>query len=164
MTERLCRWGVTAGEPSRLLTDEKRSLRIWFSSTSTSPERFSTMLQRMMNCGDCIAMLDQVFARRPRAEWLARLAAGGDFIVSVVNSVDQLPDDVQVRANDYVTTFEHPSFGPTQVVGIPIGLSETPGQLRRPAPEFGQHTEEILTEVLGYSWEDVGRLREAEVI
>jgi crotonobetainyl-CoA:carnitine CoA-transferase CaiB-like acyl-CoA transferase len=43
-------------------------------------------------------------------------------------------------------------------------LSETPGSLRRPAPEFGQHTEEILTELLGYSWEDVGRLREAAVI
>jgi crotonobetainyl-CoA:carnitine CoA-transferase CaiB-like acyl-CoA transferase len=117
-----------------------------------------------MNAGDCVALLDATFATRPRGEWLDLLRKGGDFIVSVVNSVDQLPDDVQVQANRYVTTFEHPSFGPTRVVGIPVGLSETPGQLRRPAPEFGQHTEEILTEVLGYSWEDVGRLREAEVI
>ena len=83
----------------------------------------------------------------------AEAAKGADFIVSVVNSVDQLPDDVQVQANRYVTTFEHPSFGPTQVVGIPVGLSETPGQLRRPAPEFGQHTEEILRE-LGLSPND----------
>jgi CoA:oxalate CoA-transferase len=50
------------------------------------------------------------------------------------------------------------------VVGIPVRLSATPGTLRLPAPEFGQHTEEVLTEVLGYSWEDVGRLRESEVI
>jgi crotonobetainyl-CoA:carnitine CoA-transferase CaiB-like acyl-CoA transferase len=126
--------------------------------------RFATLLDRMMNAGDCVAVLDATFATRPRAEWLELLRKGGDFIVSVVNSVDQLPDDVQVQANRYVTTFEHPSFGPTQVVGIPVGLSETPGQLRRPAPEFGQHTEEILTQVLGYSWEEVGRLREAEVI
>jgi len=118
----------------------------------------------MMNAGDCVALLDATFATRPRVEWLEILRQGGDFIVSVVNSVDQLPDDVQVQANGYVTTFEHPSFGPTQVVGIPVGFSETPGQLRRPAPEFGQHTEEILTEVLGYSWEEVGRLRDAEVI
>jgi crotonobetainyl-CoA:carnitine CoA-transferase CaiB-like acyl-CoA transferase len=130
---------------------------------ATDP-RFATLLDRMMNAGDCVALLDATFATRPRAEWLEILRKGGDFIVSVVNSVDQLPDDVQVQANRYVTTFEHPAFGPTQVVGIPVGLSETPGALRRPAPEFGQHTEEILTELLGYSWDDVAELREREVI
>jgi crotonobetainyl-CoA:carnitine CoA-transferase CaiB-like acyl-CoA transferase len=126
--------------------------------------RFATMLERMGNCGDCIAMIDAAFARRPRAEWLERFAKGGDFIVSVVNSVDDLPADPQMLANDYVTTFEHPSFGPTKVVGIPVRLSDTPGSLRLPAPEFGQHTEEVLTGLLGYSWEDVRRLRDAEVI
>ena len=84
----------------------------------------------MGNAGECVALLDQVFATRPRAEWLERLAAGGDFIVSIVNSVDQLPDDPQVKANGYVTTFEHPGFGPTRVVGVPVRLSETPGTVR----------------------------------
>jgi crotonobetainyl-CoA:carnitine CoA-transferase CaiB-like acyl-CoA transferase len=63
-----------------------------------------------------------------------------------------------------VTTFEHPAFGPTSVVGVPVRFSETPGQIRLPAPEFGQHTEEILTDLLGYSWDDVARLKDAEVI
>ena len=126
--------------------------------------RFKTMLDRMMNAGECIALLDQVFARRPRAEWLRRLASGGDFIYSIINSVDDLPDDPQMQANGYVTAFEHPAFGPTQVVGLPVRLSETPGSIRLPAPEFGQHTEEVLTEVLGCSWEEIGRLREEEVI
>ena len=126
--------------------------------------RFKSMLDRMMNAGECIALLDQVFARRPRAEWLRRLAEGGDFIYSIINAVDDLPDDPQMKANGYVTAFEHPAFGPTQVVGLPVRLSDTPGSIRLPAPEFGQHTEAILTEVLGYSWEEIGRLREAEVI
>ena len=126
--------------------------------------RFKTMLDRMMNAGECIALLDEVFARRPRAEWLRRLASGGDFIYSIINSVDDLPDDPQMQANGYVTAFEHPAFGPTQVVGLPVRLGETPGSIRLPAPEFGQHTEAILTEVLGYSWEEIGRLREEEVI
>jgi crotonobetainyl-CoA:carnitine CoA-transferase CaiB-like acyl-CoA transferase len=82
----------------------------------------------------------------------------------VVNSVDELPDDPQVRANDYVIDFAHPHFGTTQVVGIPVRLAETPGTVRLPAPEFGQHTEEILTGLLGYSWEQVGALKEREVI
>ena len=126
--------------------------------------RFKTMLDRMMNAGECIALLDEVFARRPRAEWLRRLASGGDFIYSIINSVDDLPDDPQMQANGYVTAFEHPAFGPTQVVGLPVRLSDTPGSIRLPAPEFGQHTEEILTEVLGCSWEEIGRLRDDEVI
>ncbi len=126
--------------------------------------RFKSMLDRMMNAGECIALLDQVFARRPRAEWLRRLAEGGDFIYSIINAVDDLPDDPQMQANGYVTAFAHPAFGPTQVVGLPVRLSDTPGSIRLPAPEFGQHTEAILTEVLGYSWEEIGRLREAEVI
>ena len=126
--------------------------------------RFKTMLDRMMNAGECIALLDEVFARRPRAEWLRRLAAGGDFIYSIINSVDDLPDDPQMQANAYVTAFEHPAFGPTRVVGLPVRLSDTPGTIRLPAPEFGQHTEEILTEVLGCSWEEIGRLRDEEVI
>jgi crotonobetainyl-CoA:carnitine CoA-transferase CaiB-like acyl-CoA transferase len=131
---------------------------------AATDERFATMLARMGNAGDCVALLDQTFATRPRAEWLRLLAAGGDFIVSIVNSVDQLPDDPQVQANGYVTTFEHPAFGPTQVVGVPVRLSETPGQVRLPAPEFGQHTEEVLTGLLGYSWDDVARLKDAQVI
>ena len=131
---------------------------------AAADERFATMLPRMMNCGECIALLDGVFAQRPRPEWLRRLAAGGDFIFSVVNSVDDLPDDPQMIANGYVTPFEHPTFGTTRVVGIPIRLSETPGEIRLPAPEFGQHTEEILTELLGYSWDDVGHLKDDEVI
>ncbi len=126
--------------------------------------RFKTMLDRMMNAGECIALLDERFARRPRAEWIRRLAEGGDFIYSIINSVDDLPDDPQMLANGYVADFEHPSFARTRVVGLPVRLSETPGAIRLPAPEFGQHTEEILTEVLGYSWEEIGRLREAEVI
>jgi crotonobetainyl-CoA:carnitine CoA-transferase CaiB-like acyl-CoA transferase len=126
--------------------------------------RFATMLDRMANCGECIALLDQAFGRLPRADWLARLAAGGDFIYSVVNSVDDLRDDPQMLVNGYVADFEHPAFGRTQVVGLPVRLSETPGAIRLPAPEFGQHTEEILTGMLGYSWDDVARLREDEVI
>jgi crotonobetainyl-CoA:carnitine CoA-transferase CaiB-like acyl-CoA transferase len=43
-------------------------------------------------------------------------------------------------------------------------LPETPGSVRLPAPEFGQHTEVILTEVLGYSWEQVAELKDREVV
>jgi crotonobetainyl-CoA:carnitine CoA-transferase CaiB-like acyl-CoA transferase len=127
-------------------------------------ERFVNLRVRAANAGVAIEILDAIFATKPRAEWLKILRAGGDFIFTIVNSVDELPDDPQVQANDYITSFAHPQFGTTSVVGIPVRLRETPGTLRLPAPEFGQHTEEILTELLGYSWEQVADLKEREVI
>jgi len=126
--------------------------------------RFADMRVRAGNAGECIAILDEIFATRPLAEWLDLLRHGGDFIFTQVNAVDDLPSDPQVLANGYVTDFEHPTFGRTQVVGVPVRLSETPGSIRRAAPEFGQHTEEILTEMLGYPWEKVAHLKDDGVI
>jgi len=112
-----------------------------------------------------VAILDEVFAGRPSPEWLAILReASPDFIISPVNSVDDLPDDPQMRVNDYVVNFEHPQFGSTRMAGFPVGFSETPCSIRNAAPEFGQHTEEILLDMLGYDWERIADLRRLEVI
>jgi crotonobetainyl-CoA:carnitine CoA-transferase CaiB-like acyl-CoA transferase len=50
------------------------------------------------------------------------------------------------------------------MLGVPVRLSETPGAVRAPAPELGQHTEEVLLDVLGLEWDQITRLREQEVI
>jgi crotonobetainyl-CoA:carnitine CoA-transferase CaiB-like acyl-CoA transferase len=125
--------------------------------------RYADMASRSKNCESCVEILDQVFAARPRAEWLDILRHGGDFIFTPVNSVDELPSDPQVLANDYIVDVEHPKFGRMPVVGVPVGLSETPGKPGDSAPEFGQHTEEILTELLGYTWDQVSELRAKKV-
>ncbi len=116
------------------------------------------------NAPALIAILDRRFAEKPRGEWMTILKAGGDFIYTVVNSVSDLPDDPQVLANDYIVDHENPGLGATKVLGMPIKLSETPGEPRGHAPELGENTELLLTELLGYSWDDVARLREADVI
>jgi crotonobetainyl-CoA:carnitine CoA-transferase CaiB-like acyl-CoA transferase len=128
-------------------------------------ERFATMPARTANAEECVAIIDTAFASQPRAEWLRRLKQDpGDFIYTVVNSVDDLPSDPQVLANDYVVEMDHPQHGPTQMVGIPVGLSETPGSVRRAAPELGQDTELVLMDVLGWNWERIEALREKEAI
>jgi crotonobetainyl-CoA:carnitine CoA-transferase CaiB-like acyl-CoA transferase len=81
-----------------------------------------------------------------------------------VNSVEEIPEDPQILANDYVVDFDHPQHGKTQVLGVPVQLSETPGSVRLAAPELGQHTEEVLLDVLGYDWDRIGELREQKVI
>ena len=69
-----------------------------------------------------------------------------------------------MAANEYIVDYDHPRLGKTQVVGVPVRLSKTPGDPKGAAPEFGEHTELVLTELLDYSWEDVATLREGEVI
>jgi crotonobetainyl-CoA:carnitine CoA-transferase CaiB-like acyl-CoA transferase len=127
-------------------------------------ERFSDLRVRAQNAAAAVEILDGIFASKTREEWVGILRDGGDFIFTIVNSVDDLPTDPQVLANDYVVDFDHPQHGSTQMLGIPVRLSETPGGIRRQAPEFGEHTEEVLTGLLDYSWDEVAELRKGEVI
>ena len=75
-----------------------------------------------------------------------------------------LTEDPQVVANDYVVDFDHPRVGPVQMVGIPVRLKGTPGSLRAPAPEHGQHTEEVLSTIGGFDNEAIQDLRDQDVI
>jgi CoA:oxalate CoA-transferase len=145
--------------------------RYWndFCKTIGKPElavdpRFNEMRVRGKNAAELIKILDPIFVGKTRDEWMRALKAGGDFIYTVVNAVNDLPNDPQVKANEYIVTHEHPTHGPIQVLGMPVKLSATPGEPRGHAPELGEHTETLLTEMLGYSWDDIARLREANVI
>jgi crotonobetainyl-CoA:carnitine CoA-transferase CaiB-like acyl-CoA transferase len=126
--------------------------------------KFAKMGDRAKNSEELIRTIDAVFGSKPRDEWMQILKNGGDFIYTIVNSINELPDDPQMIANNYVVDYDHPSWGPTKVVGIPVRFSKTPGDPRGVAPEFGEHTEQILIELLGYSWEDIGRLKDQEII
>ena len=127
-------------------------------------ERFAEMSSRSQNAEAAVALLDEIFASKPRDEWMKILREGeGDFIFTLFNNVNDLPDDPQVQANDYIVDFDHPQHGTIQMLGMPVRLSETPGSIRSPAPEFGQHSEEILLD-LGYDWDAISDLRKREVI
>ncbi|MGB6553267.1 MAG: CoA transferase [Candidatus Binataceae bacterium] len=126
--------------------------------------RFAEMRTRGHNAAEVIKIFDEVFATRTRDEWMRALKGGGDFIYTVVNSVSDLPEDPQVKANGYVVDYEHPELGATRLLGMPVKLSETPGDPRGHAPELGEHTESIMTGMLDYTWDDIARLRDANVI
>ncbi|MFC1993171.1 CaiB/BaiF CoA transferase family protein [Chloroflexota bacterium] len=126
--------------------------------------KFENMNIRGENCEELISIIDKIFITKTRDEWMNALKTGGDFIFSPVNTITDLVNDPQMLANDYIVDFEHPYYGPSKVLGFPITLSKTPGKVRSAAPEFGQHTEEILLDVCGYNWEEISQLREEGVI
>jgi len=127
-------------------------------------QRFRGMRERTKNAKEAVAILDDEFAGRPLHEWLDLLKRNVDLIYSIVNTIDDLPQDPQVVANNYVMDFEHPRFGPTKVLGNPVHFSETPAEPRGAAPEFGEHTEQVLIDILGYDWDKISKLRDAEII
>ena len=129
---------------------------------ATDP-RFQDMDSRSEHSVEIIEILDQTFMTKPRDEWVRMLKEGGDFILGPVNRISDLVTDPQVLANRYIMDFDHPAAGPIKIVSPPFHFSETPAAVRLPAPEFGQHTEEVLLEA-GYTWEEIERLRTEEVI
>ncbi len=125
--------------------------------------RFSALDARNTNSKELIAVLDKIFATRTTKDWLERLERNG-VTHGLVQNYSEAVSDPQVVENGYMANFNHPIAGPVQIVGIPVRLSETPGQLRQAAPQLGQHTEEVLLEIGGYSWDEIGRFREEGVI
>ena len=78
-------------------------------------------------------------------------------------TIKEAVNDVQARASDCFVSYDHPTQGRIEQLNNPVMMSKTPSSVRMPAPEFGQHTEEVLLEY-GYSWEDIARFKEEGTI
>jgi len=108
-----------------------------------------------------VRALDAIFAERPLAEWRAALAPA-EGVWAPMQSARELPDDPQAISNGYLPELERPDGTTFTLVASPVEFDESVPALA-PAPELGQHTEEVLLE-LGLSWEDVAGCREAGAI
>lgn len=106
--------------------------------------------------------LRQIFLTKTRDEWFDFLSQK-DVPVGKVYTLDEVFSDPQVLHREMVVELEHPSVGKVRQPGVAVKLSETPGKIRRLAPIFGEHTEEILLE-LGYDQSQIGELRQSSVI
>jgi crotonobetainyl-CoA:carnitine CoA-transferase CaiB-like acyl-CoA transferase len=124
--------------------------------------RFSPARQRMSNSDDIRTEVEAVLSRRTSAEWLEELNAADILATEVVDYRTVLASE-QARANGYIRPMQHPTAGDITVSGSPVSLNgQIPGAAG-PPPEHGQQTEELLLE-LGYSWDEIAALREAEAI
>ena len=124
--------------------------------------RFAKYFDRLAHREELYVILDEAFVKKTNDEWMTLLKAA-DCICAPVATYEELVNDPQVRANDYIVEVDHPTRGRMSAVGVPWRFSETPAVAAVAAPELGQHTEEVLQEV-GYSWEQIEALREQGVL
>lgn len=96
------------------------------------------------------------FREKTRDEWFAELK-GRDICVTPVYGLDEAVADPHSAARAMVVEVEHPEYGTIRQIGVAPKFSDTPGRVRTPAPQPGQHTEEVLREI-GYSAEEIARL------
>ena len=116
---------------------------------------------RFANREECVKTIDEVFASRTYVEWkdaLAKLSGAW----SPVQQANELVDDPQVSANGYLPHISREDGKEYDLVANPVQMDETADELR-PAPEHGQHTEELLLE-LGLEWDDIIAYKEAGAI
>ncbi len=125
--------------------------------------RFATNGKRVENREELTRLLAAIFAKRTKKEWVALLDAAG-VPNGPINDIAQVFDEPQVKARGVRIEVQHPVAGKVPMVASPMRFSGTPLEHKTPPPLLGEHTDEILRQVLGKKPEEIARLREAKVL
>jgi crotonobetainyl-CoA:carnitine CoA-transferase CaiB-like acyl-CoA transferase len=122
--------------------------------------RFATLEARKENRKELFHIFRKVFLTKTLEEWRPLIS---DLPASPYQTLIDVIHDPQAKANNFFLPYDHPNYGKMEIMASPVNMSKTPATIRMPAPEFGQHTEEVLLEA-GYTWEDIERFKNEHVI
>ncbi|HXD39044.1 MAG TPA: CaiB/BaiF CoA-transferase family protein [Ramlibacter sp.] len=125
--------------------------------------RFAKNQDRVRNRSILIPMLEPVMKSRGKSAWLAALEAA-KVPCGAINNLAEVFADPQVNERAMVTRWQHPLQPALRLVSSPIKLSATPVRQHLPPPLLGQHTDEVLRELLECSEEQLAQLRRSQVI
>ena len=125
--------------------------------------RYATNPDRVTNRDTLDSAIEELLRTRSAEEWLAKLTSAG-IPCGKINSVAEALGSPHARAREMVRTVEHPTAGEVKMLGIPFRFSETSASIRRAPPTLGQHTDEVLRDVLNLSEARIQELRAAKVI
>ena len=128
-----------------------------------SDARFRTNADRTENHAELFPILSEIMSQRTTDDWIDALGKIG-VPCGPINAMDKVVSHPQVQAREMITRVAHHITGAVEVPGVPIKLSETPGNVDTPAPSLGEHTTEILTDILKMSPDEVANLKQDGVI
>ena len=131
-------------------------LRIMGREDLIGDERYATAELRFQRKDEVDALVEDWTSQHTKYEVMNTLASQGVVAGAVLNGKD-LFSDPHVEARGMLATMEHPDRGEWKMIGSPIKLSDSPTEITA-APLLGQHTAEVLNEILGYSEEQVQAL------
>jgi crotonobetainyl-CoA:carnitine CoA-transferase CaiB-like acyl-CoA transferase len=120
--------------------------------------RFATNAERCRHRQVLVPLLEALFAERTVGAWMERLRAA-QVPASPVNHLDGAFAEPPVAEREMVLEYDHPEVGRVRVPGNPIKLSEASGSIARPAPRLGEHTDEVLSGLLGITSDRIAELR-----
>ena len=128
-------------------------------------EKFKTNTQRVRNRDELIPKLRQIIAEKPSKHWLDGLEAN-NVSSGPINDLEQVFNDPQVKARGMELEMTHPATGdgPVRLIASPIRMSATNPDYRHAPPMLGQHTDEVLKELLDLGSDEIAGLRERGVI
>ncbi|MEI2790225.1 MAG: CoA transferase [Steroidobacteraceae bacterium] len=110
-----------------------------------------------------IGELEERFGAQSADHW-RRMFQEKQLSADIIEQFDYPANDPGAHANRYIVELDHPSFGKVRTLGFPIWVSDSPARLERLAPCVGQHTDQVLHELLGYSRESIHALADAGVL
>jgi crotonobetainyl-CoA:carnitine CoA-transferase CaiB-like acyl-CoA transferase len=125
-------------------------------------ERFATTPKRVANKSELLPIVGELLKSKPIAHWIPLLREAVVPAAPIYN-FDQVYEDPQIRHREMVKTIAHPLSGTLQVVGNPLNFSETPLEYRRHPPLLGEHTAEVLRDVLKLDDAQIERLAQQKV-
>ena len=126
-------------------------------------DRFRTNADRVQHRRQLGALLEPIIMEKTTDEWIEQLRAVG-LPCGPIQTVGQVCEDPQVLARDMIVPLDHPKAGPMKVTGIPIKLSDTPGDIHSPPPTLGQHTTEVLQDWLQINATETATLQQEGVV
>ncbi len=141
----------------------KRFCRVLGLEKLVDDPEFATNQKRVQNREKLVSILNEIFLTKKRDEWIDLLLKN-DIPCGPVNTVDEVFRDPQIFERNMLTEVKLPTGEVIQQIGIPIKFSEIHLTIRSPPPLLGQHTEEVLKNLLNMSAEEINQLKEKGVI